>query len=44
MTNVWAVEVITGQLFAYELRRENRYFRVEFALGEPVVPDAPPAG
>ena len=44
MSNVWAVEAIPGQLFAYELRRENRYFRVEFALGEPVAPDAPPAG
>ena len=44
MTNVWAVEVIPGRLFAYELRRENRFFRVEFALGEPAEADAPPAG
>ena len=32
VTNVWAVEVVPGQLFAYELRRANRFFRVEFDL------------
>jgi hypothetical protein len=31
-TNVWAVEVVPGKLFAYELRRPGRFFRVEFAL------------
>ena len=30
LTNVWAVEVVPGRLFAYELRRPNRFFRVEF--------------
>ena len=30
-TNVWAMEVVPGQLFAYELRRPNRFFRVEFS-------------
>lgn len=33
--NVWAVEV-TQTLFAYELRRPNRFFRVEFDLSTPV--------
>ena len=40
VTNVWAVEV-TEDLFAYELRRENRFFRVEFDTREPVA--TPPA-
>lgn len=42
MTNVWAVEVEPGRMFAYELRRENRFFRVEFDLSRAVEP-APPA-
>ena len=40
-TNVWAVEVRPGQTFAYELRRPNRYFRVEFDLDAPIDPVAP---
>lgn len=39
--NVWAVEVHPGRTFAYELRRPNRHFRVEFDLTRPVA--APPA-
>lgn len=39
VTNVWAVEA-TDETFAYELARENRFFRVEFDLAEPV--DTPP--
>lgn len=35
-TNVWAVEVHPGRIFAYELRRPNRHFRVEFDLTRPV--------
>lgn len=35
-TNVWAMEVHPGQTFAYELRRLNRHFRVEFDLTRPV--------
>jgi hypothetical protein len=35
-TNVWAVEVRPEQIFAYELRRPNRHFRVEFDLTRPV--------
>jgi hypothetical protein len=38
--NVWAVEHRPG-LFAYELRRPGRFFRVEFDLSRPV--DTPPA-
>lgn len=41
-TNVWAVEVEPGTVFAYELRRPNRFFRVEFDLTRPV-PTPPPA-
>jgi hypothetical protein len=37
--NVWAIEV-RPQLFAYELRRPGRFFRVEFDLTRPVA--APP--
>ena len=40
--NVWAVEIELGRLFAYELRRPGRHFRVEFDLGRPV-PTPPPA-
>jgi len=40
VTNVWAVEV-AEDLFAYELRREGRFFRVEFDTSAPV--DVPPA-
>ena len=41
VTNIWAVEIEEDDLFAYELRRENRFFRVEFDLSAPV--EAPPA-
>jgi hypothetical protein len=43
-TNVWTVEVIPGELFAYGLRREgtDRAFRVEFDLTQSVpTPPAP---
>lgn len=35
-TNVWAMEIHAGRMFAYELRRENRHFRVEFDLTRPL--------
>ncbi|MDB5420604.1 MAG: hypothetical protein JWR59_551 [Brevundimonas sp.] len=35
-THVWVVEVHPEQMFAYELRRANRHFRVEFDLTRPV--------
>ena len=37
MANVWALEVEPPGFFAYELRRPNRFFRVEFgpAAGSP---------
>ena len=36
-TNVWAVEVHPGRMFAYELRRANRHLRVEFDLTDPLI-------
>lgn len=44
--NVWTVEVIPGELFAYALRREgtDRAFRVEFDLTRPVAAPPPPWG
>lgn len=33
--NVWALEIAEGRLFAYELRRPNRHFRVEFDITRP---------
>jgi len=42
--NVWAVEVQPGRVFAYELRRPNRHFRVEFDLTRPVPAPPPPWG
>lgn len=38
--NVWAMEVVPGERFVYELTRPNRVFRVEFDLTRPV--DLPP--
>lgn len=35
-TNVWAMEVHPDTMFAYELRRANRHFRVEFDLTKPI--------
>ncbi|MDQ1153782.1 hypothetical protein [Brevundimonas sp. SORGH_AS_0993] len=35
-TNVWAMEVHPDRMFAYELRRPNRHFRVEFDLSKPI--------
>ncbi|NML07960.1 hypothetical protein [Sphingomonas sp. G-3-2-10] len=43
VTNVWAVEA-SPTVFAYELRRANRHFRVEFDLTEPVAAPPPPWG
>lgn len=41
-TNTWAMEVLPGRMFAYELSRPGRLFRVEFDLTTPVeVPPAP---
>lgn len=43
-TNVWTVEVVPGEVFAYALRREgtDRRFRIEFDLAsEAPVPPAP---
>jgi hypothetical protein len=42
--NVWAMEVRPGELFAYELRRPNRHFRVEFDLTRTVEAPPPPWG
>ena len=44
VNNVWAVEVERGRLFAYELRRSGRFFRVDFDLARPVSPPLPPWG
>ena len=44
VTNTWAIEVEPGRMFAYELRRPNRFFRVDFDLTRPVVPPPPPWG
>lgn len=44
VANVWAVEVHPGRTFAYELRRPNRHFRVEFDLTQPVAAPPPPWG
>lgn len=41
--NVWILEA-TDAVFAYELTRPNRRFRVEFDLTSPVSPPPPPWG
>ena len=40
--NVWAMEVEPGMMFAYELRRPGRFFRVDFDLARPVPAPPPP--
>ena len=42
--NVWAIEVHRERMFAYELRRPGRFFRVEFDLARPMSPPPPPWG
>lgn len=42
--NVWAMEVWGSRLFAYELRRPSRFFRVEFDLSRPVATPPTPWG
>lgn len=42
--NVWALELHPGRMFAYELQRPNRRFRVEFDLTRPQAPPSPPWG
>jgi hypothetical protein len=45
VTNTWAMEMVPGQRFAYELSRPGgRLFRVEFDLRTPVAPPPPPWG
>jgi hypothetical protein len=41
VTNVWAMELVPGERFVYELSRPGRLFRVEFDLSREV--EAPPA-
>ncbi|MEM8635150.1 MAG: hypothetical protein AAGF33_09260 [Pseudomonadota bacterium] len=45
VSNVWAIEIDPDRdLFAYELSRPSRYFRVEFDLANPVAPPPSPWG
>ena len=43
-TNTWAMEVHPGRMFAYELSRPGRIFRVEFDLAVSVPPPPAPWG
>jgi hypothetical protein len=43
-TNVWAMEMHPGRMFAYELTRPGRRFRIELDLGVPVPPPPAPWG
>ena len=42
--NTWTVEIDPGQLFAYQMRRPERLFRVAFDLSTPVAAPPPPWG
>lgn len=42
--NTWTVEIEPGTLFAYQMRRPERLFRVEFDLSAPVEPPPLPWG
>jgi len=43
-SNIWSVEIVPGQLFAYAIDREGRHLRIEFDLGRPVRPPGPAWG
>lgn len=42
--NTWSVEIEPGEIFAYQMSRPNRLFRVEFNLSEPTTLPPPPWG
>jgi len=42
--NTWSVEIEPGEVFAYQMSRPNRLFRVEFDLSEPTELPLPPWG
>jgi hypothetical protein len=42
--NTWAMEIVPGQRFVYEVWRPNRHFRAEFDLTRPVPPPPAPWG
>jgi hypothetical protein len=42
--NTWTVEIQPGELFAYQMSRPERLFRVEFDLATPVEAPPPPWG
>lgn len=45
VTNTWAMEIVPGKTFVYELSRPGgRLFQVEFDLTRPVFPPPPPWG
>jgi hypothetical protein len=43
-TNIWGIELLPGETFAYSLRREGRRFRVEFDLTRQIDTPPPPWG
>ena len=44
VANIWSMELWGAKLFAYELRRPSRFFRVEFDLTRPVPTPPKPWG
>jgi len=44
VTNTWAMEIVPGKKFVYELARPGRLFRVEFDLTQPVATPPLPWG
>lgn len=42
--NTWTVAIEPGEMFAYQMRRPERLFRVEFDLSTPVEAPPPPWG
>jgi hypothetical protein len=44
VSSIWAMELQRGRIFAYQVRRTSRFFRVEFDLTRPVAPPPPPWG
>jgi hypothetical protein len=43
-TNIWSIEIVPGQVFAYAIDREGRHLRIEFDLSRPVRPPGPAWG
>ena len=43
-TNIWSIEIMPGQYFAYAIDRQGRHLRIQFDLSRPIRPPGPAWG